>query len=114
MQTSGNNRPTWIPCDFVSLALTAVAVAVVTTCQIGGTQAQVIGTISPTNPVATQDGTAAHPYSDASQCPPSTDIVIWPEEWRSIPSIPREFAVCFVGGQSKNDNVGPNIEVRER
>jgi len=69
MQTSGNNRPAWIPRDFVSLALTAVAVAVVITSQISGIQAHITGTMSPTNPLATQDGTAAHPYSDASQCP---------------------------------------------
>jgi|SRR5262249_53775900 len=59
------------------------------------------------------DGTAVHPYADVNQCPPNTDIVIYPEEWRSIPDIPRVFSVCFVGGQSKN-NSGGGLEVRGR
>jgi hypothetical protein len=46
--------------------------------------------------------------------PPSTDIVIWPEEWRSIPRIPAEFAVCFVGGQSNNNPVPPDAKVRDQ
>ena len=72
------------------------------------------GTIAKVEPPSKQDGSLAQPYADANQCPPSTDIVIWPEEWRSIPNIPREFSVCFVGGQSKNNNIGPDSEVRER
>ncbi len=43
-----------------------------------------------------QDGTSAHPYADASQCPLSTDLVFWPNG-RSIPSMPSSISVCFVG-----------------
>src|SRR5690348_3230635 len=112
MQASGKRRAR-IPCDFVLLPLTAVAVAVITICRIGGSQAQ-ISTISQTEPPVRQDGTAAHPYSDASQCPRGTDIVIWPEEWRSIPSIPHKFSVCFVGGQPRNNNVDADLKARGR
>jgi hypothetical protein len=42
-----------------------------------------------------QDGTPAHPYADASQCPLSTDLVFWPNS-RSIPSMPPSISVCFV------------------
>ena len=82
----------------------------------------VVGYINNTNDTAgtdsivehiKQDGTLAHPYADASQCPPNTDIVIWLEEWRSIPNLPSVFSVCFVGGQSKNNN-GGGLEVRGR
>jgi hypothetical protein len=111
MQTSGKNRPhEWS----VLLPLAAVAVAVFTVCRMTSTHAQITGTVSLTEPLARQDGTPVHPYTDASQCPPSTDIVIWPEGWRSIPNIPREFAVCFVGGQSKNNTVRPDIETNAK
>ena len=43
-----------------------------------------------------QDGTPAHPYPDASQCPLNTDLVFWPNN-RSIPSMPPSISVCFVG-----------------
>ena len=43
-----------------------------------------------------QDGTSAHPYADASQCPLNTDLVFWPNS-RSIPSMPARISVCFVG-----------------
>jgi len=43
-----------------------------------------------------QDGTPAHPFADASQCPLNTDLVFWPNS-RSIPSIPSGISVCFVG-----------------
>jgi hypothetical protein len=43
-----------------------------------------------------QDGTPAHPYADANQCPLSTDLVFWPNS-RSIPSMPPRISVCFVG-----------------
>jgi hypothetical protein len=112
MQPSGKSRAR-IPRDFVLLPLTVVAVVVMTIYRIGGSQAQ-ISAISQTEPLVRQDGTAAHPYSDASQCPPSTDIIIWPEEWRSIPSIPREFSVCFVSGQPRNNNVDADLKASGR
>jgi hypothetical protein len=74
----------------------------------------ITGPVAKAEPPSKQDGTLAHPYADANQCPPSTDIVIWPEEWRSIPSIPAEFSVCFVGSQSKENHVGPDAKVRDR
>jgi hypothetical protein len=43
-----------------------------------------------------QDGTPAHPYADATQCPLSADLVFWPNG-RSIPSMPPTISVCFVG-----------------
>ena len=42
-----------------------------------------------------QDGTPAHPYADAPQCPLSIDLVFWPNG-RSIPSMPSGISVCFV------------------
>ena len=62
-------------------------------------------------PTKQEDGTLAHPYADANQCPPKTDIIIWPEEWRTDPSFPREFVICYVMGQSKNND---NQRVREQ
>ena len=65
----------------------------------------IAGTVANREPPTKQeDGTLAHPYADANQCPPKTDIIIWPKEWRSDPSFPREFAVCYVMGQSKNND----------
>ena len=37
------------------------------------------GTVAKAEPPIKQDGTVAHAYADANQCPRSTDIVIWPE-----------------------------------
>ena len=71
------------------------------------------GTVAKAEPPIKQDGTLAHPYADANRCPRSTDIVIWPEEWRSIPTFPRVFSVCFVGIQPK-DNNGGGVELRGR
>ena len=71
------------------------------------------GTVAKADPPSKQDGTLAHPYADANQCPPKTDIVIWPEEWRSIPSIPSQFSVCFVGGQSNNKSIGSDLKARD-
>jgi hypothetical protein len=86
----------WTRRDWVLLSIFAViALAGIAVGYINDTgPASIVGLIE-------QDGTPAHPYADANQCPPNTDIVILPEEWRSIPSIPKEFAVCFVEGLSK-------------
>src|SRR6516164_3682984 len=70
-------------------------------------------TVAKVEPPTKPDGTVAHPYADVNQCPPGTDIAIWPEEWDSLPNIPSVFSVCFVGGQSKNNN-GGGLEVRGR
>lgn len=73
----------------------------------------ITGTVAKAEPPNKQDGTLVHPYAEANQCPTSTDIVIWPEEWHSIPNIPRVFSVCFVRGQPKNNN-GGGLELRGR
>ena len=77
-----------------------------------GPKAGITGTISKAEPTSKQDGTPAHPFSDASQCPSSTDLIIWPSG-RSIPRIPPSIAVCFVGSQSFDDG-RPTVNVRQR
>jgi hypothetical protein len=70
------------------------------------------GTVSKAEPAIKQDGTPAHPYADASQCPSSTDLIIWPNG-RSVPSLPPGISVCFVADRSFNDS-GPDVQVRQR
>jgi hypothetical protein len=70
------------------------------------------GTVSKAEPAIKQDGTPAHPYTDASQCPSSTDLIIWPNG-RSVPSLPPGISVCFVGSQSFNDSAS-DVRVRQR
>jgi hypothetical protein len=70
------------------------------------------GTVSKAEPAIKQDGTPAHPYTDASQCPSSTDLIIWPNG-RSVPSLPPGISVCFVGNQSFNDGAS-DVRVRQR
>jgi hypothetical protein len=70
------------------------------------------GTVSKAEPAGRPDGTPAHPYADASQCPSSTDLIIWPSG-RSIPSLPPGISVCFVGGQSFNDS-SSDVQIRAR
>jgi len=69
----------------------------------------ITGTVAMVEPLSKPDGTVAHPYADVNQCPPNTEIVIWPEEWSSIPNIHSVFSVCFVG--AKNNN-GGGLDVR--
>jgi hypothetical protein len=114
MQTSRKNHWERVPREgFLLLALAAAAVAVITIWRISGTQAEITGTISQTEPPVRPDGTAAHPYSDASQCPTHTDLVFWPSG-RLVPSFPASISVCFVGNESF-ENGGPDrVEVRGR
>jgi uncharacterized Zn-binding protein involved in type VI secretion len=70
------------------------------------------GTVSKAEPAIKQDGTPAHPYADVSQCPSSTDLIIWPNG-RSVPSLPAGISVCFVGNQSFNDGAS-DVRVRQR
>jgi hypothetical protein len=79
----------------------------------GGAMAQVTGTVSQAEPPAKQDGTPAHPYSDAGQCPARTDVVFWPSG-NSVPSIPPSISVCFVGNQPFENSGPARIEVRDR
>jgi uncharacterized Zn-binding protein involved in type VI secretion len=77
-----------------------------------GSEADTTGTVSKAEPPLTQDGTPAHPYTDASQCPSNTDLVIWPSG-RSVPSLPPGISVCFVGDQSFTDG-DSGVQVRQR
>jgi uncharacterized Zn-binding protein involved in type VI secretion len=77
-----------------------------------GPKDDMTGTVSKAEPPIKQDGTPAHPFADASQCPSSTDLIIWPRD-RAIPRVPPGIAVCFVGTQSFKNN-GPAVQVRQR
>ncbi|MFZ0237600.1 MAG: hypothetical protein WAL37_09570 [Xanthobacteraceae bacterium] len=108
MQTSGKNRWEWVfPLAWFILAV--VTVAAITIWRINGTQAAETA-ISQTGPPASPDGSAAHPYPDASQCPANNDLVFWPSGGLA-PSFPASISVCFVESQ----NSGPDrVEVRDR
>jgi len=92
----------------IFIGITAVAIR-----QMSGGNDDITGTISKAEPSTKQDGTPTHPYADAGQCPPSTDVIVWPKEGRSIPSIPPSISVCFVGDRS-SANGGSDVEVRDR
>jgi hypothetical protein len=77
-----------------------------------GSKGDTTGTVSKAEPPIKQDGSPTHPYAEASQCPSSTDLIIWPNG-RSVPDLPPGIAVCFVGGQSFNDT-GSAVKVRQR
>jgi len=77
-----------------------------------GSNDDTTGTVSKAEPALKQDGTPAHPFADASQCPSSTDLIIWPSG-RLVPTLPPEISVCFVGEQSLNDS-DSNVQVRPR
>jgi hypothetical protein len=89
-----------VPHDwFVMLTiLVAIAVAVIAVWQASAANDEITGTVSQTGPALKQNGTPAHPYADASQCPANTDIIIW-ASGRSVPSMPPSISVCFVGNQ---------------
>jgi hypothetical protein len=63
--------------DWVLLSVFVIALAGIVVGYINNTN-DTAGTNSIVERIK-QDGTLAHPYADASQCPSSTDIVIWPE-----------------------------------
>ena len=92
----------------IFIGITAVAIR-----QMSGGNDDITGTIAKAEPSTKQDGTPTHPYADAGQCPPSTDVIVWPKEGRSIPSIPPSISVCFVGDRS-SANGGSDVEVRDR
>jgi hypothetical protein len=105
-------RPIWaLTVAIVGLAAIAAPPAAAGP-KTGGSKDDTTGTVSKTEPTIKQDGTAGHPYADASQCPPSTDLVIWPNG-RAIPSLPPEISVCFVGEASFNTS-GPAPQLRQR
>lgn len=79
----------------VFLTVVLIGVAVIVVMADATTRTKIEPPIKP-------DGTVAHPYADDSQCPPGTDIVIWPKDRHSmIPNIPPDFSVCFVSGKPK-------------
>jgi hypothetical protein len=90
MRASGKNR--WA----------AVAVAAVTVWQINSAEAET-ATISQAQLLAKPDGTAAHPFPDASQCSADSDLVFWPSGGPA-PSFPTSISVCFV--ESRNSGPG--------
>jgi hypothetical protein len=102
-------RPGWVAL-FMIVVIGIVTIAVR---QLDGPKDDITGTVSKAEPPTKQEGTPTHPYADASQCPPSTDLVFWPRTDRPIPSIPPGISVCFVGDKSLNDS-GPDLEVRDR
>jgi hypothetical protein len=97
------------------LALTffGIAVPAIAFSQINGSNDEITGSVSQSEPPIKQDGSPAHPYSDASQCPSRTDLIFWPNG-RSVPSIPASISVCFVGNQPL-ENSGPDrVELHDR
>jgi len=90
-----------------------IGIAAIVMQQSNRREDDITGTVSQTEPPLQQEGTPAHPYVDASRCPPRTDLVFWPSG-RSVPSFPPGISVCFVGGQSF-ENSGPDrLEVHDR
>ena len=98
----------WLAC----LTIVTVGIAGVALGQSSGLKDDITGMISKAEPPNTHDGTPAHPYADANQCPPRTDLVFWPSG-RSVPTIPTGFSVCFVGNQPFEAG-GSDLEVRGR
>jgi uncharacterized Zn-binding protein involved in type VI secretion len=94
-----------------ALAIVVIGLAFVALSQpaSSGSKDDTTGTVSKTEPPIMQDGTPAHPYADASQCPSNTDLIIWPSG-RAVPSVPPGISVCFVGDQSfKNGDSGVQV-----
>jgi hypothetical protein len=103
-------RRGWVP--FFTIVV-LIGIAATAMGQINESKDDVTSTVSKPEPLTMQNGTPANPYADASQCPLSTDLVIWPRRDRPVPSIPPGISVCFVGDQSFN-NSGPETEVHIR
>ena len=98
------------PRDWLVL-LTVVAVIAIP--QTSTAHDDITGTVSQTEPTIGQDGTPAHPYANASQCPANTDIIIWPSG-RSVPSLPASISVCFVGNQPVEISGATPVQMRDR
>jgi hypothetical protein len=107
-ENMGLGRKRWLAC----FTVIAIGIAGVAPGQTNGLKDDITGTVSRAEPPTTQDGTPAHPYADANQCPAPTDLVFWPSG-RSVPRIPPGLSVCFVGNQPFEAS-GPNLEVRGR
>jgi hypothetical protein len=96
----------------LSLAISVIGLAALIGPGDAGPKDDMTGTISKSEPAIKQDGTAAHPFADAGQCPSGTDLIIWPHG-SSVPSVPPGISVCFVGDQSF-DGDRPGLQVRQR
>lgn len=94
-------------------AVVVVALASIAAGQVNDPKDDITGTVSKAEPPAKQDGTPSHPYAEASQRSPGTDLIIWPKN-NAIPNIPPGISICFVGNHSFNTSDGPNLEVRGR
>jgi len=106
-------RKRWARRDWLLKVTVSIAAAMITFTRVNGTEVEFTGTISQAEPTFTQDGTPAHPYSDANKCPAQTDLIFWPSG-RLVPTIPASISVCFVGDQPF-ERSGPNpVELRDR
>jgi len=80
--------------------------------QIARATDDITGTVSKAVPPITQNGTPAHPFADASQCPPKTDLIFWPSG-RAVPSIPSGISVCVVGNEPFEASGSDRMKVRD-
>src|SRR5262249_44054296 len=80
--------------------------------QIARATDDINGTGSKTVPPITQNGTPTHPFADASQCPPKTDLIFWPSG-RAVPSIPPGISVCVVGNEPFESSDPDRLKVRD-
>jgi len=98
---------------FLFLISATICVPAIAICQINRSQSEITATTSRTKPPFKQDGSAAHPYSDANQCPTRTDVVFWPNG-RSVPRVPPGISICFVGNQPFETSGLDPVELRDR
>ena len=80
--------------------------------QIARATDDITGTVSKAVPPITQNGTPTHPFADASQCPPKTDLIFWPSG-RAVPSIPPDISVCVVGNEPFEASAPDQMKVHD-
>jgi hypothetical protein len=73
---------------FVTIVL--IAIVGVTIGAMTGPEKDITGTVSKTEPTTQQDGTAGHPYADASHCPSKVGIIFWSKNDQPIPTMLNE------------------------
>jgi hypothetical protein len=81
--------------------------------QIARATDDITGTVSRAVPPITQNGTPTHPFADARQCPPETDLIFWPSG-RAVPSIPPSISVCVVGNEPFEASGPDRMKVRDQ
>jgi len=64
-----------------------------------GSNDDTTGTVSKAEPALKQDGTPAHPFADASQCPSSTNLIIGRAGARSRPFLPKYRSVSLANSR---------------